>query len=249
MKRESSAPYRVVPGSPPELIVYDEAQPCPYLEGRLARLPLRIPARPLTRSELELRLTTGDRRQGVFFYHTSCPNCTACEPIRIDVQRFVPGRTHRRTLRRGDAALRVDLGPTLVDEARVNLYNRHKLLRGLGAGRAPIDLDGYREFLVLSSCDTFEIRYFLADELVAVAIVDRSERALSAVYCFYDPAFEHLGLGTYSILKQIELCRAWRLRYLYLGLYIEGSQHMAYKARFLPHERLLDGVWSEFTQP
>jgi arginine-tRNA-protein transferase len=246
MKRESNVPYRVIPGSPPELIVYDEPQSCPYLEGVVARLPLRIPARPLTRSELEQRLVAGDRRQGIFLYHTNCPTCSACEPIRIDVQRFEPGRTHRRTLSRGDALLRMELGPAVADERRIELYNRHKALRGLGTGRAPIDIEGYREFLVVSSCETFELRYYRGEELLGVALVDRAEASLSAVYCYYDPSQPALGLGTYSILKQIELCRDWGLRYLYLGLYIEGSAHMRYKARFLPHERLLKGRWVAF---
>lgn len=246
MKRDSGVPYRVLPGSPPELIVYDEPQPCPYLEGRIARLPLRIPARPLTRGELGQRLDSGDRRQGIFLYHTSCPGCRACEPIRIDVRAFDFSRTHRRTLRNGDSRLRVEVGPTLVDERRIELYNRHKALRGLGSGRAPIDADGYREFLVLTSCETFELRYLLGEELLGVAIVDRAHDSLSAVYCYYDPSFTAVGIGTYSILKQIELCRDWHLPYLYLGLYIAGSTHMRYKARFLPHERLLDGRWVVF---
>jgi arginine-tRNA-protein transferase len=38
----------------------------------------------------------------------------------------------------------------------------------------------------------------------------------------------------------------WGLRYLYLGLYIAESLHMRYKARFVPHQRLLDGKWLEF---
>jgi arginine-tRNA-protein transferase len=249
MKRESNIPYRVVPGSPPELVVYDEPQACPYLPERVARLPLRIPSRPLTRVELETRLASGDRRQGIFLYHTSCPSCAACEPIRIRVRDFLPGRTQRRTLARGDARLSVELGPPLADELRVALYNRHKELRGLGVGRAPIDIDGYREFLVLSSCESFELRYLLGSELVGVAIVDRAEDALSAVYCYYDPSYESLSLGTYSILKQIELCRHWGLEYLYLGLYIGESAHMRYKAGFVPHERLLDGRWTRFDRP
>ena len=50
----------------------------------------------------------------------------------------------------------------------------------------------------------------------------------------------------YSILKQVELCRAWGLRYLYLGLYVADCRSMAYKAGYLPHERLLDGEWVRF---
>lgn len=246
MKAESNIPYRLIPGSPPELVVYDEPQPCPYLEDRTARLPLRIPARPLTRSELEQRLTAGDRRQGIFLYHTCCPDCRACEPIRIEVARFQPSRTHKRTLARNDKQVRVEIGAPLVDSRRVFLYNLHKDMRGLGSGRNAIDLDGYREFLVLTSCETFEIRYIVDDELAGIALVDRGQDSLSAVYCYYDPRLTSLSLGTYSILKQLELCKKWHLSYLYLGLFIEQSEHMKYKSRFLPHQRLIDGQWVEF---
>ena len=101
--------------------------------------------------------------------------------------------------------------------------------------------EGYRAFLGESCCESFELRYRLNDKLVGVAIVDRGERSLSAVYCYFDPAQARLGLGTYSILKQIALCRSWGLRHLYLGLYIGECSAMAYKSRFLPHERLSPG--------
>jgi arginine-tRNA-protein transferase len=237
------SPYRLLLGTPPELVVHDELGTCPYLEGRTSRLPLRIPTRPLSGKELAERLSTGDRRQGIFLYRTECPSCTACEPIRIEVASFSPGRTLRRTLRRNDAVLRTEVGLPEVSERRLELYNAHKEQRGLDSGRAPIDAAAYREFLVLSSCTTFEIRYLLNEELIGVAVVDRADDALSAVYCYYDPSYAELGLGNYSILKQIELCRSYGLRYLYLGLYIAESEHMSYKARFLPHQRLIGGSW------
>ena len=239
---------RLILDTPPELVVHDELQPCPYLEDRVSRLPLRIPARGLERDELEARLSRGDRRQGLFLYRPACPGCVACEPIRVDLQRFQPNRSQRRTLTRGDQLLTVELGEPVADAERVALYNRHKALRGLSAGQGEVDVRSYREFLAMTCCDTIEVRYRLGRELVGVAIADRSSEALSAVYCYYDPSYERLGLGTYSILKQLELCAMWELRYLYLGLYIGDSLHMRYKARFLPHERLLDGQWQEFTR-
>lgn len=237
---------RLILDEPPELVVHDELQPCPYLEHRVSRLPLRIPARGLERSELEVRLARGDRRQGLFLYRPACPGCVACEPIRLELARFTPNRSQRRTLKRGDRLLTVELGEPQADLERVTLYNRHKALRGLSAGQGEVDVRSYREFLAMSCCDTLEIRYRLGDTLIGIAIADRSSDALSAVYCYYDPDHERLGLGTYSILKQLELCRMWGLRYLYLGLYIEESLHMRYKARFLPHQRLLEGTWVEF---
>ena len=123
------------------------------------------------------------------------------------------------------------------------LYNAHKIERGLLISDGLIDAAGYEQFLVESCADTIELRYRLDGRLIGVAIADRAADALSAVYCFYDPDHAALSLGTYSILKQLALCRTWGLRYLYLGLYVGGCHAMRYKARYLPHERLVGGVW------
>jgi leucyl-tRNA---protein transferase len=240
-------PPRIIPGTPPEIVVYDEPHDCPYVAGRVAVLPLRVPSRRLSGEELDDRLAAGDRRQGMFLYRTACPTCKACEPIRLDVDRYEPNRSQRRVLTRGNAELTTEIGPPLLDEQRVALYNRHKQLRGLGEGE--IDLAGYRQFLVMTCCESFELRYRVGNELVGVALVDRALSGLSAVYCLYDPSYEHLSIGTYSILKQVELCRSWSLKHLYLGLYIGDCDRMRYKSRFLPHERLLDGEWVGFERP
>jgi arginine-tRNA-protein transferase len=78
---------------------------------------------------------------------------------------------------------------------------------------------------------------------VAIAIADAGKLSLSAVYCYYDPSFRLLSLGTYSVLRQIELCRASGRRHLYLGFFIAESPHMSYKANFRPNQRLIGGRW------
>ena len=240
---------RLHPGVPPELVVHDEEAHCPYLPGRVSRLPLRLPARALDRGELDQRLALGDRRQGVVLYRTACPECQACVPLRVPVTSFKPDRAQRRALSRGDAELRVEVGDPKVDPRRVELYNLHREGRGLADEQPLIDEEGYHDFLVDTCCDCFEIRYYRGKELVGVAVTDRGERSLSAVYCYYDPKFRGVGIGTYSILKQIQLSASWKLDHLYLGLFIAESSKMAYKARFLPHERLQHGRWVCFDRP
>jgi len=212
-------------------------------------MPLRLPARSLRADELDMRLAAGDRRQGVVLYRTECPDCTACIPLRIDVPNFVPSRTHRRILRRGDRTLKIEIGPPTLDDRRVALYNRHKLQRGLGDENGLIDRDGYLAFLVETCCDSFEMRFFRESELVGVAIVDRGNTSLSAMYCYYEPDLKSLSIGTYAILKQLEICRHRNMRFLYLGLYVEGSPTMAYKARFYPHQQRHDGRWTQVRKP
>lgn len=240
--------HRLLPGSPPELLVHDSPSPCPYLPGNTARLPLRLPIRALRGAEFDDRLQQGDRRQGLLLYRTHCPECSACEPIRLDVGEFRPRRTHRRVLKRGDREVTAEVGPLAATEEKAELYNRHKRGRGLSSGDDEIDVDGYRAFLGESCCSSFEVRYRVGDRLVGVAITDRTRNSLSAVYCYFDPDLERLSLGTYSILTQVRLARKWGLRHLYLGLFIEECGSMAYKGRFLPHERRRNGEWTRIDE-
>jgi arginyl-tRNA--protein-N-Asp/Glu arginylyltransferase len=230
-----------------DILVWDGLEPCPYLRDRKARMPLRLPSRRLTPSEVDARLANGERRLGALWYRTACPTCSACIPLRLDVRRFTPPRWGRRVLRRGDARFQLRTGPPSADRSRLALHNKHLIERGLASARVQgIDADMYYGHFVTTTCDTLEMSYEVDGRLVMVAITDRGQESLSAVYCYYDTDFAQLSPGSYSILKQWQLCRQWGLRYLYLGFYIADSPRMRYKARFVPHERLIDGVWRPF---
>ena len=240
---------RFLATTPPEIVVRDEEDACVYLPGRRARQPLRQPIRRLTGAEFDTRLAAGDRRAGSLLYNQACPNCTACQAIRVDVRTFTPSRSQRRAQDRGDAAVTVELGPIVVDDRRVTLYRAHELGRGLDhGGRPPIDALEYESFFAHSCVEAFEVRYLVGEKLCGVAIIDRGARALSAVYTFWDPAYAALSLGTYSILTQIALAHAWDLDWLYLGLAIRENRSMAYKLAFMPHERRVSGAWQRFSR-
>ena len=179
-------------------------------------------------------------------YRPECRQCCACESLRIDVSKFAPSRSQRRVQRRCEQLIDVEVGAALVDDERVELFNRHRNQRGLRGQDGDVDREGYQSFLVDSCGETFEIRYRIEGRLVAVAVCDRAADALSAVYCYFDPDEGRLSLGVFSVLTEINLCRQWQLRFLYLGYYVAASPHMRYKANYLPHERLLGGQWREF---
>lgn len=231
---------------PQEIIIFDQLSPCPYLEGETARLPHRQPLNRLTLKQFDQRLEEGDRRSGTMLYRPGCPHCQACEPIRLNVATFRPNATQRRTFRRGEELLETRIAAPIVDDERIRLFNQHRQLRGLDRGDDPIDRPGYEQFLTDSCCRTTELSYWLAGRLVGVAITDVSQRALSAVYCYFDPEITEVGIGTYSVLRQFELCRQQERQYLYLGYYVSSSRHMQYKGRFHPHERRINGRWQQF---
>jgi arginyl-tRNA--protein-N-Asp/Glu arginylyltransferase len=231
---------------PPELVVHDEEEACQYLAGRRARQPLRVPLRALTPAEFDQRLDGGDRRAGQLLYSQACPACSACEPIRVDVRAFAPSRSQRRAQAKARAAVETRIGPPEVDDRRIALYLEHLCKRGLNRDGETLDARGYASFFLTSCVQGFEIRYFVAGQMVGLALTDQGERSLSAMYTFWDPAYEELSLGTFSILTQIALARKAGLDWVYLGLAIRDCAPMSYKTRFLPHERRIGGVWRRF---
>ena len=120
---------------PPELVVYDQVDECPYLPARKARMPLRLPIMALSPGCVDERLAEGDRRHGALLYRPTCPNCAACEAIRIDVQEFQFRKSHRRILNKGNRLINVSLGEPIADPERLALYEKHKAMRGRHARR------------------------------------------------------------------------------------------------------------------
>jgi arginine-tRNA-protein transferase len=229
-----------------DIVIIDESEPCPYLKGQTARMPLCMPLAKITPGDADVRLANGYRRTGEFLYQTNCPNCNACESIRVDCDAFSFSKNARRVLRRGDRKFTQSIGDLRADTERVALFNKHRRTRGLAKRDTDIDLEEYVWGFVRSCLDSFEICYRMDGRLVAIAICDVARNSLSAVYTYYDPEIEKDSVGTYSILKQIQLCNARKLKHLYLGFYVEKSPHMLYKSRFCPHERLIDGEWVRF---
>jgi leucyl-tRNA---protein transferase len=224
-------------------LVHDALQPCPYLPGRLARLPLYRQRRPLTLEEADARFERSERRIGTCLYHTACPTCQACEGLRVPVADFRPSRSQRRVLARWAGRSRVDIGPPVHTDERLALYNRHKRERGLTDDEVGMDAVGYASWLVHSCLFTVEMTYWFDDQLVGVGIVDLGRHGASSVYFYFSPDHAALSPGVFSVLQEIELCRRTGRKWLYLGLYVGDCRHLAYKADFNPHERRVDGAW------
>ena len=231
---------------PTDIVIIDETEKCPYLDGEIARMPLRMPLGKVSLKEADRRLADGHRRTGEFIYQTNCPNCSACEPIRLDCFEFEFSRNHRRVLKRCQVRFRQEVGPLVADQERVNLFNKHRRLRGLAKRDTDIDIEEYVWGFVRSCFESFEITYWLDDRLIGLAVCDQGQNSLSAVYTFFDPEFKSDSIGTFSILNQIQYCQQHHLQFLYLGYYVANSPHMKYKSRFRPNQRLINGQWQTF---
>ena len=232
-----------------ELLVYDGLQSCPYLPGRVARLPLFRQLVPLDLTAADQRFAAGERRVGAALYKTTCPTCTECKSIRVLCDEFRPSRSQQRAWKRGQDRLRVEMGPVTCTDEKLALYNRHKRERGLADPEdPPMNAISYAGWLVDSCFHSMEMRYYLDDRLVGVGVLDLGKEAASSVYFYFDPSPEvaRLSPGTWSALREIQFCRETSRKWLYLGLYVQDCSHLSYKADYHPHERSLLGGWRRF---
>ena len=189
---------------------------------------------------LEEFLAAGYRRNGNTIYAMRCPDCAACVPIRLAMETFCPCRNMRR-VRQRNQDIEVSIGPLEVTQEKLQLLDC--FLNSRYPGRASTALDYYSGFFVNALAPSMEISFRLSGQLVGVSIVDLAERSLSAVYFYFDPAFDKRSLGTFNILYLAELASREHCDYLYLGYWIEPVAAMAYKSRFRPHSLLIDGEW------
>lgn len=206
---------------------------CGYYAERTAQNLVLDPAAPQLDRLYGPALERGFRRAGGHLYFPHCPECHACKPCRLDVRQFRPDRAQRRCLKR-NADLAVVECQAGYNAERHALYEKYLRRRHPGGGMDEADASDFRRFLTAPWSPTKFLELRLRERLLGVAVTDVCRSALSAVYTFYDPDEEARGLGTFAILKQVELARQRNLPWVYLGFWIEGHPKMDYKRRFRP---------------
>jgi arginyl-tRNA--protein-N-Asp/Glu arginylyltransferase len=225
----------------PRLLLGTEHR-CSYLPGRLARSVFVDPQLSLDPARYGALLDLGFRRSGSYVYRPACGSCQECRPVRVPVAAFEPTRAQRRCLRR-NADLGLRLGEDL-DAEHYALYRRYLYARHPGGGMDPEDREAFRSFL--SSAWGYTEILALRDgagRLLAGGVIDRVPQGVSAVYTYFEPGLPERGLGTFSILMEIERARALGVPYLYLGYWVPGSPKMDYKRKFRPLEVLGPTGW------
>lgn len=222
--------------------------PCPYLPGRLERKVFTHLVGPDARN-LNTQLSHGGfRRSQNIAYRPACEGCQSCISVRVAVDKFKPTKNMRRILRSNADIEAQDVRSKATSE-HYGLFRDYIDARHGSGGMADMSVLDFAAMVDESFVDSHLTEYRLRSpeggdsELVGTVLVDTLEDGLSLIYSFYEPSLNHRSLGTYIVLEQIERAKQRGLSYLYLGYWVRGSDKMAYKARFLPQERLTPDGW------
>jgi len=218
--------------------------PCSYLDGRSAVSLFADPEATLSSEIYSQLIELGFRRSGEHLYRPHCPSCDACRSVRIPVTEYRPRRIDCRIIKL-NSDIRVISRAAAFDAEHYALYAKYLQQRHPGGGMESGDEESYLSFLTSGWSETEFHEFRAGGELLAVAVTDRVEHGLSAVYTFFDPEQRSRSLGKYAIQWQLEACRARSLPYLYLGYWIKECQKMSYKGDYRPLHYFYRGGWHE----
>ena len=181
----------------------------------------------------------GWRHQGALFFRYD-----ACEmqgswhhivPVRIRVADFTMSKSQRRVWRKNQD-IRWEIGPAVIDEETHIIFEKHK---DRFTDNIPESIHCFFSHQPHDTpCECVSLRAYLGSKLVAASFMDTGASCTSSVYAIFDTDYAKRGLGTLTLLKEVELTRASGRRYLYPGYATRETSHYDYKKTFSALEGL-----------
>jgi leucyl-tRNA---protein transferase len=228
--------------------------PCPYLPDRIERKVFARLTGPLAQPLSEALTHSGFRRSQSIAYRPACEGCNACVSVRIVANEFSASRGQRRITKRNSDLVRRQ-APAEATREQFALLRTYLDARHSGGGMSDMGLFDYVAMVEETPVNTHIVEYRRADQtgkpgaLIACALTDVLKDGLSMVYSFFHPGEEARSLGTHMILDHIAMAQQRGLPNVYLGYWVEGSEKMAYKAKFGPLEALGPDGWVRLASP
>lgn len=232
-----------------EIEIEGSESACSYLPGQKSTMTYRL-AYELHQNRYESLLSRGWRRFGRTLFRPTCAVCRACQSLRVSIPNFQPSKSQRRIQRRNEHLTVTVRRPSISDE-HISLYNRYHLDMH-HRRRWPfreIHRDHYFEsFLDGNFSFSREFQYRDNGRLVGLGLVDMTDRVMSSIYFFHDPEYRESGLGTHSVLCEVDAGKKAGCDWLYMGYYIRDCQSMNYKNRYEPNQ-VLEAYVSDVEEP
>ncbi|MDA9805714.1 arginyltransferase [Alphaproteobacteria bacterium] len=218
-----------------------KATPCPYLKGRVEK---RIATDLSHNNEIYNELAiNGFRRVENWMYRPICDNCSSCKSYRVEIKNFKLTKSLKRVNKKL-SFLNYKIIQNSVTLEHYQLFKKYQLNRHSGGSMSEMDEDEFTSMVETSPIKTSLMEFRDNNKkLMGAVLLDVGDKDLSAVYSFFDPSLDKLGLGNYMIIQCILFGQQRNYKYLYLGYYIKEITSMSYKKRFKPGQILENNEW------
>ena len=189
-------------------------------------------ANRVTRRELDILLSNGWRHFGERFQRYSLnyyrDEIRRVLPLRVRLSEFHLSKSQRRILRK-NADVECTISPAEITPDIHELFELHKRRFTHDVPESIYTFVSYEPASVPT--DGMMLRVMLADELIAASFFELSNHGISSVYAMFHPAHADRGLGTFTMLKEIEYATENAKRFYYHGYAYEGESFYDYKKR------------------
>ena len=216
---------------------------CPYLTGNVEK---RIATDITYNSKIYDELATnGFRRVENWMYRPVCDNCSACKSYRVNLSNFELTKSLKRITKKLSKVNYRLVGNKSKAE-HFKLFKKYQLDRHTGGSMSHMDECEFALMIETSPIKTKLMEFRdQSENLIGVILLDIDDNNLSAVYSFFDPKFNKLGLGNFMIIQCLLFGKKRKYRYLYLGYYIDQISSMSYKCRFKPGQIFSNNQWKD----
>ena len=175
----------------------------------------------------------GWRHQGaLFFRYTHCVMMGIehdIVPVRIDLRQFTASKSQRRVWRRNED-LHWVIEPAVIGDDMREMFYAHSTRF---VENIPTSLEDFLgEHPASVPCRCHAVKAYLDDRLVACSFLDVGAHAVSSVYAIFDPEHSKRGLGTLTLLKEIQVAQLNHKHFLYHGFATPLPSHYDYKKNF-----------------
>ena len=180
-----------------------QPHPCSYLSDRDATTLFIDPNVNINKALYTRLSELGFRRSGEHVYKPQCGACQACIATRIPSATFIPSKSQKRVLAKNQDVA-ISFTNAIDDDEYYQLYQSYINEQHSDGDMYPPNREQYDSFLNCHWDASTYMTFRLNGKLIAVAVTDLLQDAMSAIYTFYDPTVASRSLGTFCILSQIK---------------------------------------------
>lgn len=225
-----------------------EETSCPYIKNNKWRCRYFF-ATDVSGRELDIILSSGWRKFGIYYFRPECSECSECIPIRIKTGELLPTKSQKRVIKKC-MNVNVKFRDMEYRNEIYDIYKDHSLTRFNKVST----IEDFIHSFYTPSCPAIQSEYYIDSVLAGVGFIDVSANALSSIYFIYRSEYNRFRLGTFSVIRETELALSMGLDYYYLGYFIRKNQSMAYKNSFHINEKMdwKTGSWfheKDFPEP
>lgn len=212
---------------------------CSYLKGKEQTTHYKIIENCSQSYSGEL-IERGFRRFGKMYFRPICDGCHECQSIKIDVENFSFTKSYRRVMKKGSFIKSYIQTPTIT-KSHMELFEKYHRYMSDKKGweyQKTTAQHYYHSFVEGHENYGYEVLYFDDEKLIGVDLIDILQEGISSIYFYYDPDYMNYSLGKLSLLMQIQIAKEYKMKWIYLGYYVEDCPSLAYKADYKPYVTL-----------